>query len=164
MPELVEAAIVRSVQTNAGKQPMLAGPVDLVRQGGFVGRTTCEFVAPSEKFELGWGPDAGVRVHFDTEQVEEEAGMLSGWAARHVRQEVRLSALDDASRTVRVTLREPVSEIEKVQVAHDAKETTDGAKPDADGFVRWDVTLSARGRKELELAYVLKHHKDVVGL
>lgn len=164
MPELAEAAIVRSVQTNGGTGPLLAGPVDLVRQGGFVGRTTCEFIAPGEKFELGWGPDAGVRVHFDTEQVDEEAGMLSGWIARRVRQRVRISALDDAPRTLKVTMREPVSEIEKVQIAHLPKETTDGVKPDADGFVRWDVPVAPRGRKELELAYVLKRHKDVVGL
>jgi uncharacterized protein (TIGR02231 family) len=164
MPELAEAAIVRSVQTNAGATPLLAGPVDLVRQGGFVGRATCEFVAANETFELGWGPDAGVRVHFRTEEVEEEAGMLSGWAQRHVRKEVRISVLDDTRRSLRVTLREPVSEIEKVQLVHDAKETTDAAKPDADGFVRWDVALPARGRKELDLAYTMKRHKDVVGL
>lgn len=164
MPELAQAVIARSVQANASASPMLAGPVDLVRQGGFVGRTTCEFVAPNEKFELGWGPDPGVRVHFDTEHVEQEASLLSGWAARHVRHEVKLSTLDDAARTIRVTLREPVSEIEKVQITHDTDETTEGTKPDADGFVRWDVALSGHGRKQIDLAYVVKHHKDVVGV
>ena len=38
------------------------------------------------------------------------------------------------------------------------------AKPDSDGFVKWTVDLPARGRASLELRYVLRRHKDVVGI
>ena len=33
----------------------LAGPVDLIRDGGFAGRTTLLYVAAGEGFALGWG-------------------------------------------------------------------------------------------------------------
>jgi hypothetical protein len=58
----------------------------------------------------------------------------------------------------------PVSEIEKVKITVDTKETTDGKKPDADGFVRWSVALPAHGRAKVELRYVVKRHKEVAGM
>jgi len=164
LPQLASAVVLRTEQKNAGSVPLLAGPVDLVRRGGFVGRTKIPFVAPGETFELGWGPDPGVRVHHEVEQVEEEPGMLSGWVVRSVRERVRISALDGTKRTFALTLRIPVSEIEKVQVAQDVAETTGKSRADDDGFVRWNVELPASGRKELELRYAIKRHKDVVGL
>jgi hypothetical protein len=46
----------------------------------------------------------------------------------------------------------------------DTKETTEGKKPDADGFVRWNVLLEPRGRAKIELRYVVKRHKEVSGV
>jgi hypothetical protein len=162
--QLAAAVVLRTEQTNAGKGALLAGPVDLVRRGGFVGRTKISFVAPGETFELGWGPDPGVRVRRETEEVEEEPGMLSGWLVRTVRERVRVSGLDASRRTFTLTLRIPVSEIEKVQIAQDLSETTGKTKADADGFVRWSIDLPPSGRREIELRYAVKRHKDVVGI
>ena len=164
MPALAPVALVKSTQVNAGKQPILAGPVDLVLESGIVGSTQVLFVAPGEKFELGWGPDPGVRAHRAVEEVDEEPGALSSWLSRAHRVTVHLSNLDGSPRTVALTEAVPVSEIEKVKITVDTKETTEGKKPDADGFVRWDVHLEARGRAKVELRYVVKRHKEVTGL
>jgi uncharacterized protein (TIGR02231 family) len=164
MPQLAVAVRLRTEQSNAGKVPLLAGPIDLVRNGGFIGRTKVSFIAPGEKFELGWGPDSGVRVSHEVEHVEEEPGMLSGWLVRKVREYVRISGLDPAKRKFTLTLRIPVSEIEKVQIAQDLEDTTDKKKADADGFVRWSIDLGPSARQEIELAYAVKRHKDVVGI
>ena len=164
MPQLAAAVLLRTEQANAGKGPLLAGPIDLVRGGGFVGRTKIAFIAPGERFELGWGPDSGIRVRHEIEHVEEEPGMLSGWLVRKVRERVRISGLDPTRRKFSLTLRIPVSEIEKVQIAQDLEDTTDKTKADADGFVRFEVDLGPSARKEIELAYAIKRHKDVVGI
>jgi hypothetical protein len=103
-------------------------------------------------------------VRHDVEHVEEEAGMLSGWLVRNVRETVRVSVLDPSRRKFALTLRIPVSEIEKVQIAQDLEETTDKCKADSDGFVRWELDVPSNGRKEIELVYVIKRHKDVVGI
>jgi hypothetical protein len=71
-PALAPLAIRKSTQPNGSSQPILAGPVDLVEESGYVGRTQVLFVAPGERFELGWGPDPGVRARRMVEEVEEE--------------------------------------------------------------------------------------------
>jgi hypothetical protein len=120
------------------------------------------FVVPGERFELGWGPDAELRLRREQHQHEAERGMLSAWTSREEHVTLRCSNLADAPARFTVTERVPVSEIEKVQIAVDPKKTTDAAAPDADGFVRWTVELPAFGTKTVELLYVVKHHKDVV--
>jgi uncharacterized protein (TIGR02231 family) len=165
LPQVTAAVILRSRQRNTSPAPLLAGPVDLVRSGGFVGRTKVPFVAPGERFELGWGPDPGVRVRHEAEEVDEEPGVLSAFLVRRVRERVYLSALDDAERRFAVTMRIPVSELEKVEVVQDTDRTR-GAKPaDVDGFVTWDIALGrGRARERIELAYRVRRHKDVTGL
>ncbi len=162
--ELQPAVIVRSRQTNTGATPLLAGPVDLVRGGGFVGTTTLPFLAPGETFELGWGPDPGVRVRRLCEQVQEDPSMWSGWLARKHRVQLHLGALDDNARTIAVTERIAISEIKKVQVAQLLDQTTGKAQADESGFVHWDVALGPHGRETLQLAYVIKRHADVAGM
>ncbi len=164
MPQLTAALILRTEQQNRGSTPLLAGPVDLVRNGGFVGRTTLPFIAPGEIFELGWGADPGVRVHLHIEEVEEEPGLLSGRIVRKIRERVRISVLDRKLRTFTVTMRMPVSEIERVEIAQLLRDTTAKTKGDADGFVRFPITLAAHGRQTIDLAYTLERHRDVVGL
>jgi uncharacterized protein (TIGR02231 family) len=163
-PALAPLAIRKSTQTNAASMPILAGPVDLVEESGYVGRTQVLFIAPGERFELGWGPDPGVRAQRTVEEVEEEPGMLSSWITRSFRVNIHLSSLDERSRRVAVREAIPVSEIEKVQVTADAKDTTDGVKPDDDGFLSWKVKLDPFGRAYVKLRYLLKRHKEVVGL
>jgi len=55
----------------------LAGPVDLIRENGFVGRTSVLFIAAGERFELGWGPDAELRVKRHSESKQEKSRRLS---------------------------------------------------------------------------------------
>ena len=164
MAALAPVALVKSTQVNTAKQPILAGPVDLVLESGIVGRTQLLFVAPGEKFELGWGPDPGVRARRSVEEVDEEAGAMSNWLSRVHRVSIHLSNLDASPRAIALTEAIPVSEIEKVKIAVDTTETTDGKKPDPDGFIRWNVRLEAHGRAKVELRYVVKRHKEVAGL
>lgn len=136
-----------------------------MRGSGFVGRTRVAFIAPGERFELGWGAEAGLRVRRQVEEVEEEPRALSGWFVRRVRETVWLSTLDGGARRTAVRLRIPVSELEKVVVLQDEAKTTGGLRADVAGFLRWDIALDAsRPRHVVELTYRVKRHKDVVGL
>ena len=152
-PELAAAVLLRSTQENRGAAPLLAGPVDLVRSSGLTGRTSILFVAPGERFELGWGPDADLRVARDAELLEEKKRLLSSRVDRETRVRVRLSNLGAASRTVTVTERVPVSEIDKVEVVVDPARVTDRARPDENGFIRWTVHLGPHANHQLELVW-----------
>ncbi len=165
LPELAEAVLLRAVQTNTGKLPLLAGPVDLVHEHGYVGAAHVVYIAPGERFELGFGPDAHLRVRREVETVDEEPGLLpTSWLGRSHRVRLHLSNLDTRARKLEVTERIPVSEIEKVEITFDANKTKPRAEPDKDGFLKWKVELPARGRTTLELRYVVKRHRDVAGL
>ncbi len=160
-PELDAAVIRKTEQTNTAARPLLAGPVDLVRAGGFVGRTTILYVAPGERFELGWGPDPSLRVHREAEEAEEESKLLSSWYRSERKVVDKLSNLGPEAKRIELVERVPVSEIDKVKVEVD--ETRTGRGADADGFIRWTVELAPFGRERVELRYVVSRHSDVSG-
>lgn len=162
MPELAPAVILRCRQKNRAAHPLLAGPVDLIRRGGLVGRTSLLFVAPGERFEVGWGPEPALRVHRELEELPVDRRTLSSWTRRPRRVRVRLSNLGAAPCTIEVTERIAVSEVEKVEVelAHASRNAT----ADDHGFVTWQVPLRGFGSEQLELKWTLVVHDDVVGL
>lgn len=164
MPELAEAVILKSVHVNRSQQPILAGPVDLVRAGGFVGRSSLLFIAPGENFAIGWGPDGALRVQRSVELAREDRGMMSAWTSQAYLVKVKISNLGALDRSIRVTERVAVSEVDKVRIEVDAAATTDRVKPDANGFLHWTVALPGFGRKTVELRYVVRKHADVVGV
>ena len=144
--------------------PILAGPVDLIRENGFVGRTSVLFIAPGETFELGWGPEPELRLKRTEEKKAEKSRTLSAWVERAHHIQLRFSNLGTSSRSIRVTERIPVSEVDRVKIELDAKATSEAARPDADGFVSWTLRLPPFGQKRLELHYNLRKHQDVVGV
>ncbi len=180
MPEKAAAAILRTRQDNAGKEPLLAGPVDLVREGGLCGRTSILFVAPGERFLLGWGPEPSVRIDRRHREKREESGILGSWSSTTHRVAVRLSNVGGAARKVAVTERIPVAEVEQVEVklaAADAwkLEDDDGERRDrtplclertvdaTDGLVTWQVELPPRSHRAVALEYVVRTHDRVTG-
>ena len=162
--ELVLAVVVRTEQVNRGRHPVLAGPVDLVRRSGLAGRSEVLYVAPGERFELGWGPDLALRVHREARDSKEKQRVLSSWITTPRRVTLKLSNIGPEPRTVRVVERVPVSEVEKVAIELEPDETTGHTRPDDDGFVRWTVELPAYGRRTVELGYTVRKHESVVGL
>jgi hypothetical protein len=98
--------------------------------------------------------------------------MLGSWNVTRVRVAVRLSNLGDRARTIEVTERVPVSEIDKVEivVAPDPWELDEDVEIvrartiDDDGLVRWQVELPPRGRRAALLEYRIRAHTSVVGL
>jgi uncharacterized protein (TIGR02231 family) len=160
-PELAEAVLLRSQQTNRGSQPLLAGPVRLIRNGGFMGRVQIPFVAAGEPFALGWGSLDDLQVARRTGQHSEETTLTR--RTRHkVWTKVYLSNTGSEPRSVSVSERIPVSELEEVEVRLDRKELTPGATVDDDGHVTWEVELPPASRHELELCYGVDAHRKVV--
>jgi uncharacterized protein (TIGR02231 family) len=181
-PERSPCVFARARATN-GPRPLLAGPVDLIRDHGHVGRTSILYVAPHERFDLGFGPEPDVRLHREERRHVDEAGMLGSWNEQRVRVAVRVSNLGPAARTVELTERIPVSEIDKVEIrlaaadawrpgddpaegepADDTPAVTARAVDEADGLITWSVELPPRDRRLVALQYVIRAHTSVVGV
>jgi uncharacterized protein (TIGR02231 family) len=179
MPERGPGVHLRAVATNPGPSPILAGPVDLVLAAGYVGRGVLGFIAAGEQVELGFGPDAELRVHREEDRDTEAGGLLSGWNETRVRVAVRISNLGAAPRRIKVTERVPISEVEQVKVelaAADAWQLEDehgrrepitmvtARSVDDQGMATWMVELPPRERRAIALEYRIRAHKGVVGV
>lgn len=167
-PEL--SALVTEVVRfrNPAAGPLLAGPVDLVRGSGFVGRGELRFTAAGAPAELAFGSSDGYRVLRETEETRGTTGLTQRTSlTRTVRVHVsRLSAPgEQGERTVTVRERIPVSEVSAVEVRLH-KEACDPLPDelDADGVARWQLDLPPGGRRTVTLVYEVSASAKVVGL
>ncbi|MER7760187.1 mucoidy inhibitor MuiA family protein [Streptomyces sp. NPDC097619] len=174
---------------NHAGHALLAGPVDLVRGSGFSGRGTLDFTAPGAPTELAFGSSDDWRVTRRTEESRDTTGLTQRTViTRTVRLHVsRFSAPAEqggqgagwnggqghgqaAGRTTAppdVVLREriPVAEVAAV----DVRLLTGSCSPapdavDADGIVRWDLSVPPGGRRTVTLVYELSAKAKVAGL
>jgi uncharacterized protein (TIGR02231 family) len=171
---------VRARIINAGTTPLLAGPVDLIMASGYVGRAEIGFVAAGEKFYVGFGPEADVRVHRTETRERDDAGILGGWNVQTVRVAVRLSNLGNERREINVTERIPISEIEQIDVqiaspdafllgtdphtgGEEITQVTARAM-DERGLITWAVELPPLGRRAVTLEYRVKSQRGISGV
>lgn len=165
LPELAPTAFLVSQQVHEGTHPLMAGPVHLMRESGYAGRTSLLYVAPRERFRLTWGPDPEVRVRRREDSKVEDSTMFSFWERRTVTLRVHLSNIGSKTKQVVVKERLPVSEVETVKIEFDAKGTTGSPRPpDENGFVVWDVELGPNRPRELVLKYVIAKKPEVQGI
>jgi len=149
---------------NRGQHPLLAGPVDLVRGGGFVGRGEVKFAAVGEAVKLSFGSEDAVRVVRD---VREEVDVSKLTGRRTTQRTVRLFVSNAGGEPVKLSVEEriPVSEIAQVEVkllADKASPTPKG--PSADGILRYELDLSGRDQRELSFVYEVSASSKVAGL
>jgi uncharacterized protein (TIGR02231 family) len=149
-PELETKVFLRAVARNTSSSPVLAGPVELLQDNGFVGWTQTLFVAPQEKFELSFGPDDSVRVQREEKKSSKEHP-VSKWNETTTHVTLYVSNLAGEARTAVLTERLPVSEIEHVKVELDTKRTTGSPELDENGFCKWKLEVPANGHTLLHL-------------
>ncbi|MCC0094353.1 DUF4139 domain-containing protein [Streptomyces flavotricini] len=167
-PEL-SALVTRVVRFDNGSgHALLAGPVDLVRAGGFGGRGTLDFTAPGAPVVLPFGSCDDHGVVREAEESRTTAGITQRTVVtRTVRLHLsRFSApAERGERMIVVRERVPVSEVSAVEVRllKDACSPAPAAV-DADGVARWDVALPPGGRRTVTLVYELSASAKVAGL
>jgi uncharacterized protein (TIGR02231 family) len=157
-PELGGAAHLRATATLSGL-PLLAGPVRVARGQGLVGRSKVGFIGGGEPFEIGFGPDDGVRARRHVEEQRDTTAIIGTQKIKR-RVDVFLSNLSGEARSLKVTERVPVSEIEDVEIS--ITEAGDFGARDADGFVSAKVSLAAQETRRISFAYEIRAGSNVV--
>jgi uncharacterized protein (TIGR02231 family) len=160
-PELAAAVILKTSIANLATVPLLAGPVELIRNSGVTGRTSIEFAAAGERFSFGWGPVPGLTVHREMQYEREKDKLLSSWHFDVYRIDLTVNNLDPTPCSFVIRERIPVSEIDKVEVRFDAAKTTGDVQPDEQGFVTWQVELAPQSYREFRLAFGIRLHDSV---
>jgi uncharacterized protein (TIGR02231 family) len=163
MPEMSCQVMLKTEQTNTSQFPILAGPVDLVRTSGFVGRTEVLFIAPGEKFALGWGPDGAMRVQ-RTQTQERKKDHLTRWNIVTTTTKLFLSNIGAESRAIKTTERVPISELEQVKVEVISDKTSNGVQPDENGFCTWNFQMEPYSQLQASLVYKISAAPEVRGI
>lgn len=163
-PELELRVFLTSVQKNESRFPILAGPVELLLDHGFVGWTKVLFVAPGEEFRLSFGPDATLRLARTERDSTTTKSPEVDWKTVTKTVWLYLSSLGDQKKTVEVVERMPVSELEQVKVSLATRRTTPKPKVDENGFATWTVELEPRAQAQVVFAWDLATAPGVQGL
>ncbi len=170
-PELSPLVVTTARFANEAGHVLLAGPVDLVRGSGFVGRGEMAFTGVGAEVRLAFGSEDTFRVVRHVEESRDTAGLAGINQRTVITREVRLfvSRLDvpDGGAAQEVVIRErvPVSEVSAVEV----RVRTDSSAPepdevDAEGIVRYVLRLGPGERRELRLVHDITASSAVTGL
>jgi uncharacterized protein (TIGR02231 family) len=140
--------------SNQAPFPLLAGPVDAYRPTGFVSRYPLERVAEGAAFTLSFGAEDAVRIkRVVVEELKRDVGLFNGKKRFSYAYRFELGHYGKSPLEVEVAEGLPVSELDDVTVAVDAK-TTAGYKLDAqDGIAKWKVALKPGDKRNVDLAF-----------
>ena len=149
-PELSQGVFLKAEARLEGTMPLLAGPVQLARGSGFVGRSSVSYVAAGDMLVLGFGTDDALRVRRSVTERKQAATLTSRQRITR-RADICLSNLSGTPKSFVVEERIPVSEIDDVKVSLESAEGF--GKPDSDGRLKASVSLPANGTLKLQIVY-----------
>ncbi|MEZ4315055.1 MAG: DUF4139 domain-containing protein [Polyangiaceae bacterium] len=115
--------------------------------------------AAGEPFEIGFGPDDGVRARRHVEEQRDTTAIIGTQKIRR-KVDVFLSNLSGDSTSLNVTERIPVSELDDVEIS--ILEAGDFGPRDADGFLHARVTLAPQETRRVSFAYEIRAGSNVV--
>lgn len=150
--------------SNQAPHVLLAGPVDLVRNGGFTGRGRLDFAGPGETVALAFGSEDGARAVREVESSTEEA-RITGRKTTRYKISTWLVNASAAPLSVTVEERIPVSEVKDVEVKVIDKETKPAPSQLTDeGVARFTAQVPPNGKRELVFSWDLSASSRVAGL
>jgi uncharacterized protein (TIGR02231 family) len=163
-PEQGPEAVVVARFANTSGRVLLAGPVDLVRSSGYVGRSSLAFAAMGEAVELSFGSEDGVVVLRDAD-VEHDTSRLTGKQTHLHTITLHVSNASAQSRTLVLQERIPVSEVKEVQVEVLAKKCDPAPREvDKHGIAKLELTLAPGATKTATFTWQLEAAGKVAGL
>ncbi|MCU0699581.1 MAG: mucoidy inhibitor MuiA family protein [Myxococcaceae bacterium] len=162
--ELTPLAFTVARFPNTSETVMLAGPIDLVRESGFVGRSQVAFTAPGETLKLSFGSADGVRVTRVLDEKPDE-NRLTGRRTTKKRVTLHVSNASAEARQLVIEERVLVSEVKEVEVQVLTKECDPAPGPlSRDGLARLNVALSPNATKTLKFTWEVSAAGKVAGL
>lgn len=143
VPAVSEVAhlVGRTTLTSSARYPglpLLAGPVHIAREHGWMGRTKLDLTTDNEHLELGFGPDDAIRIRRLAHQKRLPQTLRP--TDRTPPYPNLFSNLSDTEREVEILDRIPISEIKEVQI--EPLDQSPDWTTDEDGFKRLTLTLA----------------------
>lgn len=163
-PELSPLVTLVARLTNSSGQVLLAGPVQLVRASGYVGRTQLKFTAPGEALKIPFGSEDALRIVRKATEKTDEA-VLTG--RKHTVHTVTLFVSNAGAAPAQLVVEErvPVSEVKEVEIEVLSKECKPApTNVSKDGIARLELSLPPNSTQQAVFSWRLSAAAKVAGL
>lgn len=160
-PKLVPGAFLTAKVSNTSEFPLLAGAMNVFLDETFVAASHLRTVMPGEKFDLALGADEGLAIKRKlNNRFTEDTGVVT--KSRRITYDITLSVQNNKRTAETLILRDqlPVSRHEKIvvkQIAPDERQV----RPDAEGILKWTLTLNPGEKREIPLKFSVEHPNDL---
>ncbi|HYD19098.1 MAG TPA: DUF4139 domain-containing protein, partial [Patescibacteria group bacterium] len=164
-PQLSGDAFLVAKAKLKGENPILAGQVNLFRDGGFVGQSRTRLLRPDEETDFYFGIDDQVSVKRKVLKDErQESGVIARDTVleRHYATEIQNLHKDAVDVVVKETTPAPRNEKLKSELVAEA--TTPGYKDNSDNIknmLYWEFPLQPKEKKIVKLGWTLSWPKDM---
>jgi uncharacterized protein (TIGR02231 family) len=166
IPKHLPAAFLSAKVNNTSDFPLIGGSMSVFLDGTFVASSALESVMPGERFDLALGADGGIAVKRKlNSKFTEDTGLVT--KKKRTTYDFTLTVQNNKKAAVKVRVLDqvPVSRNEAIVVTVDEPAEGD-AKREADGTVKWELTLQPAEKRELPLKFSVEYPSDarVTGL
>ncbi len=161
VPKLAELAFLRAAVTNTTEFPLIGGEIALFLDGNFVARSMIKTVAPGEKFVLNLGVDDAISVKRKLiNRLREDTGLISKRVKTTY--DVLITVQNNRKTAEKVVVKDqlPLSKDERIVVTLVAPPARDITQ-DADGTIRWNLSLKPGEKRDLPLRFAIEHPADL---
>ncbi|WP_223645771.1 mucoidy inhibitor MuiA family protein [Corallococcus sp. EGB] len=153
-PKLLPVVFRVARLNNTTPFPLLAGPVGIFRDTGYLGHQQLERVARGAPFELAFGVEEGLRVKRTVvAEVQRPKGLFGGKQRFRYVYRFELANLRSQPELVELSEHIPVSELDDVQVELEPESTAGYTLAEDDGIATWKVALPSGGKRTVDLAF-----------
>ena len=163
VPRLDPHAYLSVAFTTSADAPLLSGPVNLFRDGSYVGQVTMNEFASGEEAKLGFGVDELVKVkRSEVKRMVAQVGLLTSSDTQEMAWDISVTNLHGMKMPIRIIDRKPFSSDEKIVVS-DAAGITPASVTDVEhrrGVLAWDLNLEPKAKTEIHTGYKITTPKD----
>ena len=147
--------------TNTAPYPLLAGPVELRRDGAFTGTGDLTYTGPGERFELAFGSDDRYTIRHRRHRRTQKRAIGRDRTLFVTDIEVIYTGTGQGDLTVQLQM--PISELADLQVIPADEYCSEGhPRPDPDGLVHLPITCRPGQPRPVQLGFRFEHGADVV--
>ena len=158
-PALAATAFLRARVRNDGKRPLLRGPAAIFGDGELVGMGEIQTTGPGGDIEFPLGADQDIRLVRQVVPSTKTTGFIMKSEETIYDVQIQVGNYKKQPVAIEVVDQIPLSRKDKVEVKLLSTDPAPQGAPDADGVMRWRVSLAAGGTRTIHLRYQIARPK-----
>jgi hypothetical protein len=159
-PSLDTTAYVKAKVKNGSGRPLLRGPTSIFVGGEFVGQGEIQTTGPGGEIGFPLGADENIRLVRNVVPSTKREGFISKDDVTTYAVELQIGNYKKRPITIEVIDQIPKTSHEDVEVKLLSTSPAPLEAPDADGVMRWRITIPPNQTKKIEFSYTIGRPAD----